>query len=294
MVKQEERDIPLQLLDPHPRQPRLDFDRAAITRLARSLKDADIGLLQSILVRPKGDRYELLAGHRRVRAATEAGWDTIPATVRFVDDQTALRILLLENLEREQLNPLERAFAISELRRPVEDGGAGMSVEAIAAAFSRCETWVKSTLRLLALKEPWRSRLICGEIDESKAELVLQHNDQPAVQRAIDDAIQERPEAWRTRKQWRSNVREIENTVDDTAIAETSKRKKGRVVKPPSRPSRRKTSTPKPVVLDRTLTDRDVGDLLRPFTHNRGDLVAIRQRSQSMIDKLDERKAKAG
>jgi len=290
VVTQEERDVALDLIQPHPRQPRLDFDRESIDRLAESLKDPDVGLLQRILVRPKGERFELLAGERRCRAARLASWTTIPAIVRLVDDKTALKILLVENLEREPLCPIEQAYVLSELRRPIGEGGVGMTTEQIGAEFHRSRKWVEGKLALLSLKEPWRSRLIAGDIDESKAELILHYNDQPAVQEAIREAIEGNPEAWRTRAQWRANVRSIEQRVNKTAAPKSSKAKPPGAVEPPSRRSKRTTKTTPPV-LDRTLTDADVTELLRPFAYNRGDLRAIRDSAQRMLDRIADRQA---
>ena len=292
MVTQEERDIPLDLIQPHPRQPRLDFDPESIGRLAESLKDPDVGLLQRILVRPEGERFELLAGERRCRAARLASWTTIPAIVRLVDHKTALKILLVENLEREPLNPIEQSYVLSELRRPIGEGGVGMTTLQIAAEFHRSRKWVEGKLALLTLKEPWRSQFIAGEIDESKAELIQHYNDEPAVQEAIREAIEAKPAAWRTRAQWRANVRNIEHRVNKTAVPESSKPTEPGSVESSSRRSKRTTKTTPPV-LDRTMTDADVTELLRPFANNRGDLRAIRDSAQRMLDRIADRQAEA-
>lgn len=288
-----EREIRIELIDPHPRQPRLAFDPESIAQLAESLKAPGIGLLHRIIVRPKDKRFELLAGERRVRAAKQAGWETIPATIRTVDDKTALKILLLENVERLALNPLEQAFVLSELQRPIDEGGAGMTLDEIADDFKRSRTWVEQKLNLLTLKEPWRSRLISGEMDESKAEIVCRYNNEPAVQAAIDGAIQEHPQAWTTRQQWRCNAAAIAREVNRPA-SQTSK---------PSKPSKGKRKNGKPAskpnpspppVLDRTMTDRAVSDLLKPYSNNRGDLRAIRDTAQRFLDRIADRQAQAG
>ena len=298
-------DIKVDLINPHPRQPRIDFEPEAITRLAASLKDPEIGLLQRILVRRKEDgRYELLAGERRLRAAKQAGWETIPAVVRVVTDRAALKILLLENLERADLNALETAFVLSELNRSVEDGGAGLSPRQIAKEFNRTVSWVNHKLALLNLREPWRSRLITGEINESQAAAVSRA--EPDVQQAVEVARRENPEAFQTRDQWRSNVKTITQQMTGTAEPEERPKPNGpqkarsRPTRqetipptPPSEPSKRTRKTPPPV-LERTLSDRDIGRLLKPYNKRRGDLVALRNRAQTLIDKLDERQTQSG
>ena len=122
-------DVEVEAIDIHPRQPRKYFDKQEIAQLAESLKD--VGLIHRIVVRPKlgangESRFELLAGERRLRAAKKAGWPTVPSVVRDVDDQTALKILLRENFDRKDLNPIERAEALKSFCDPVEKGGGGL------------------------------------------------------------------------------------------------------------------------------------------------------------------------
>ncbi|MCB1019776.1 MAG: ParB/RepB/Spo0J family partition protein, partial [Acidobacteria bacterium] len=104
------RHIPLDAIDVNPHQPRTEFAPGALEELARSIK-AD-GLIQPILVRPNGDRYLLVAGERRMRASRAAGLTLIPAVVRDIADDRLLEIALVENIQREDLNPIEVAIAL--------------------------------------------------------------------------------------------------------------------------------------------------------------------------------------
>lgn len=283
----DECDIRIDLIDPHPKQPRLDFDPDAIARLAASMEDESVGLLQPIIIRPTKDgRYELLGGERRLRAARALGWPTIRASVRITDDATALRVLLLENLEREALNPLEEAYSLAELQRPADEGGAGLTVKQIAAQFHRSETWCTRKLSLLRLKEPWRGRLLSGEINESEAELVARAN--PDVQQALDVARNKNPSAFRTREQWRTNIRAITQQMNGKpAESEASEQE----AETSSRPSEAKKQTRRTPPHLNTLTDSDISRLLKPHKDNRRDLVSIRTKCQLLIDQLDERQA---
>ena len=104
------REIPLELISPNPRQPRREFDEGALLALADSLRER--GVLQPVLLRPvPGGTYELIAGERRWRAAGIAGFDRVPAVVRPHDDAASLELALIENMAREDLNPVEEARA---------------------------------------------------------------------------------------------------------------------------------------------------------------------------------------
>ncbi len=111
-------EIPVASVRPNQFQPRGQFDEETIAALADSIRE--VGLLQPILVRPAGDAYELIAGERRWRAARRVGLQTIPALVRETDDNTALEQALVENLQREELNPLEEAGRVPAAHRGLQ------------------------------------------------------------------------------------------------------------------------------------------------------------------------------
>jgi len=137
-------EIEISAIRPNPYQPRDQFDEEALGALADSIRE--VGVLQPVLVRPAGDGYELIAGERRWRAARRVGLQRIPALVRETDDGAALEQALVENLQREELNPLEEAGAYQQL---IEDFGLTHEQVAQRAGCSRAS--VSNTLRLLSL-----------------------------------------------------------------------------------------------------------------------------------------------
>jgi len=137
-------EIAISAIRPNPYQPRDAFDEETLGSLADSIRE--VGMLQPVLVRPAGDGYELIAGERRWRAARRVGLQTVPALVRETDDNTALEHALVENLQREELNPLEEAAAYQQL---IEDFG--LTHEQVAARVGRSRASVSNMLRLLQL-----------------------------------------------------------------------------------------------------------------------------------------------
>jgi ParB family transcriptional regulator, chromosome partitioning protein len=139
-------EIDIEGIDPGPMQPRTRFDEQALNQLADSIKSH--GIVQPILVRPRGNRYELVAGERRWRAAKLAGLTKIPAVVRDVADDDLLEIALVENLQREDLNPIEEAQAYRKLIENV-----GLTQEALASRVGRDRSYITNYLRLLKLPD---------------------------------------------------------------------------------------------------------------------------------------------
>ena len=137
-------ELPVAAIHPNRYQPRDYFDEEALGSLADSIRE--VGVLQPVLVRPVGDEYELIAGERRWRAARRVGLQTIPALVRETDDATALEHALVENLHRDDLNPLEEAAAYQQL---IEDFG--LTHDEVAARVGRSRVTISNTLRLLQL-----------------------------------------------------------------------------------------------------------------------------------------------
>ena len=137
-------EIPIASIHPNPNQPRRRFDPAELSTLAASIREH--GVLQPILVTETLDGYQLVAGERRVRAALDAGLERIPAVVRELDDRSQLEFALIENLQREDLDPIEAAHGF---RRLVDDFG--FTHEQIASRVGRARSTVANTLRLLDL-----------------------------------------------------------------------------------------------------------------------------------------------
>jgi ParB family chromosome partitioning protein len=144
------RVIPVDRIEPNPDQPRMVFDEDALHELAASIREH--GVLQPILVRPLGDnRYQLIAGERRWRASREAGQATIPALVEEIDDDTALEISIIENLQREDLNPLEEA---AMYERMVHEHG--YSIRKLADKLGKDKGYLENRLRLADAPEEVR------------------------------------------------------------------------------------------------------------------------------------------
>jgi ParB family chromosome partitioning protein len=142
--------IPLDRIEPNPEQPRMVFDEDALHELAASIREH--GVLQPILVRPLGEnRYQLVAGERRWRATREAGIPTIPALVEEIDDDTALEIAIIENLQREDLNPLEEATMYDRMIREH-----GYSIRRLAEKLGKDKGYLENRLRLADAPEEIR------------------------------------------------------------------------------------------------------------------------------------------
>ena len=160
------RTLRISLIDPKSDQPRKNFDGEALSQLADSI--AANGILQPILVRETGDRYTIIAGERRYRAARLAGLTEIPALVLEADDESAAKYALIENLQREDLNPYEEAAAIRKLMDEFS-----LSQEQVASSIGRSRSSVANALRLLDLPEEAVAHLIDGTLSAGHARTLL-------------------------------------------------------------------------------------------------------------------------
>ena len=143
------RDIPLGKVVPNPSQPRMTWHEETLGELAASIREH--GVLQPILVRPSGDEYEIIAGERRWRASKLAGKETIPAIVERFDDATALEIALIENLQREDLSPLDEAVIYKKMT-----GELGYSIRNLATKLGKDKGYVENRLRLASAPDDVR------------------------------------------------------------------------------------------------------------------------------------------
>jgi ParB family chromosome partitioning protein len=137
-------EIPVAAIRPNPQQPREHFDEESLAALAESIRE--VGVLQPILVRAGGDGFEMIAGERRWRAARRIGLQTIPGIVRTADDASMLQQAIIENVQREELNPLEEAAAYQQL---IEDFS--LTHDDVAGRVGKSRTTITNTLRLLQL-----------------------------------------------------------------------------------------------------------------------------------------------
>ena len=161
------RTLRLSQLQPGKYQPRTRMDEGALYELAESIKSQ--GIMQPVLVRTVGaGRYEIIAGERRFRAAGLAGLDEIPVLVREVPDESAAVMALIENIQREDLNPLEEATGLQRLTHEF-----GLTHEQAAQAVGRSRSAATNLLRLLNLAEPVQQMLVAGDIDMGHARALL-------------------------------------------------------------------------------------------------------------------------
>ena len=183
--EQELRDLPVELIAPNPKQPRRRFDEAALQALADSLGER--GVLQPVLVRPKpGGTYELVAGERRWRAAQLAGIERVPALVRAHDDAESIELALVENMAREDLNPIEEARGCAAL---VEE--LGITREDVGRRVGRSRVAVSNLLRLLDLPDDAIALLEDGTLSEGHGRALLLAEDHAARTRLARSAARE-------------------------------------------------------------------------------------------------------
>ena len=179
--------LPLSEIQPNPRQPRGHFDERGLEELAHSLRE--VGLLQPIVVRPiGGDRYEIIAGERRFRAARLAGLDEIPAVVRTTHDGDLLTEALVENIHRADLNPLEEAAAFQQL---LEDFG--VTHDQLAGKLGKSRPAISNALRLLTLPAALQEHVSSGALSAGHARALLALSDPKAqariARRVIADGL---------------------------------------------------------------------------------------------------------
>ena len=168
-------EIPIELIQPGRYQPRSHFDPAAISQLAESIRSR--GLMQPIVLRAlEADRYEIIAGERRWRAAQLVGMEKITAIIRNVDDEAVLAMSLIENIQREDLNPLEEANALRRLTDEFQ-----LTHEEIAKAVGKSRSTVTNMLRLCSLHPRVASMLQAGDIDMGHARALLTLDDERQV-----------------------------------------------------------------------------------------------------------------
>lgn len=159
--------IPVDLIRPGKYQPRRDIQTAALEELADSIKVQ--GVMQPIVVRPISDeKYEIIAGERRWRATQLAGLDTVPAIIRDVPDEAVIAMALIENIQREDLNPIEEALALKQLQDEFE-----LTHQQVAHAVGKSRAAVTNLLRLVALDEEVKKLLEHGDLEMGHARAVL-------------------------------------------------------------------------------------------------------------------------
>ncbi len=222
------RTLPIFKLTPGEGQPRQIFDEELLDELAASIRNQ--GVIQPLLVRPlandPGERYEIVAGERRWRAAKRAGLSQLPVIVRDMSDDEALTVALVENLQREDLNPVEEARAMATLRERLK-----LSQEELASRLGKSRPAVANTLRLLQLPEAMLEAIHTGELTAGHARTLLALNDEEA-QATLYEAILEKG----------LSVRDAENAV-------SCFKREGRLPVSVAGPAKPAARQPKPVRL---------------------------------------------
>ena len=173
-----DRMVPIEHVSRNPRNPRRQFDEAELQDLASSISQH--GIVQPVVVRPVGDRYEIIAGERRWRAAQLAGLHEIPVIVRDVDDRTALEIAIVENVQRADLNPLEEALGYDQLIAEY-----GYTQNDLGGIIGKSRSHVANSLRLLKLPEPVRDMLSSGELSAGHARALVTTSNPVSLARTI-------------------------------------------------------------------------------------------------------------
>lgn len=165
--RNELRHIPLDLIQRGKYQPRRDMDPQALEELAQSIRVQ--GVMQPIVIRPiEGERFEIIAGERRWRASQQAGVDTIPAVVRDVPDEAAIAMALIENIQREDLNPIEEAMALQRLQQEFQ-----LTQQQVAEAVGKSRVSVANLMRLISLPEAIKTMLSHGDLEMGHARALL-------------------------------------------------------------------------------------------------------------------------
>jgi ParB family transcriptional regulator, chromosome partitioning protein len=175
-------ELDIDLLTPNPRQPRLLMEDTALEELAQSIRSH--GVIQPILVRRVGDRNEIVAGERRWRAAQRAGLLKVPVIYRDVPDERLLEIALIENIQREDLNPIEEAQAYRRLTDELQ-----MSQESIATAVGKDRATISNYMRLLKLPAEVRNDLASGALSMGHARALVTMPDEAAQRRVAREVV---------------------------------------------------------------------------------------------------------
>lgn len=178
--------INISLVEPNRNQPRKEFDKESLSELANSIKQ--YGILQPIIVQKNGDMYEIIAGERRWRAAKEAGLTEVPVIVRDYDKQKVMEISIIENIQREDLNPIEEAMAYQSLMEEY-----GLKHDELAEKVSKNRSTITNSMRLLKLSKNIQQMLIDGRISTGHAKVLLSVEDineqEKIAQELIDKSL---------------------------------------------------------------------------------------------------------
>lgn len=185
-VDSETNELNVNLIEPNPLQPRLEIDKDKLAELSASI--ASRGLLQPIIVRPKGEKYEIVAGERRWRAARMAGLDSIPVSIQSLDDGGTFEVALIENLQREDLNAIEAAYGYKKLINERQ-----LTQAELAEVLAKSRSSITNALRLLELPEDVQKLVFQNSLSAGHARAILAVPDDPTrialAQKAIEEGL---------------------------------------------------------------------------------------------------------
>jgi ParB family transcriptional regulator, chromosome partitioning protein len=201
-------ELPVSAIRPNSRQPRTNFPEAGIRELAASIKE--VGILQPLVVRPSPSGFELIAGERRLRAAREAGLERVPVLIRQAGEDEAIELALVENLQRENLSPLETAAAYQALM-----DGFGLTRERLARRLGKSRAAVTNTLRLVHLPERIQALLNDGKLSEGHARALLGLETEEQMTRLAQRVVEEKLSVRKTEEL----VREMLGSPGETSSA---------------------------------------------------------------------------
>jgi ParB family chromosome partitioning protein len=250
------KELDIDRIEPNPHQPRERFDKDHLGKLAASIERH--GILQPIVVRRREDRYQLIMGERRLRAARMAGKTSVPAIVREATDGDSLKYALMENLQREDLNPLEEAKGFLELRDEF-----GLSVNEIAALLGKDRSTVANTLRLLNLPSTILEMLAAGTLSAGHARALLSLDG--------DDAKME----------WARRVVEEGATVRDIES-------RGRVGRRITKRRGRRKKDPQVLALEELL-EKHLGTRIHITPRRRGGVLSIEYYTSDDLERIIEK-----
>ena len=218
-------EVPTDRLDPNPLQPRTVLDPVRLGELAASIQES--GMVQPILVRRAGGRYQIIAGERRWRAAQQLGLATVPVTIRDVPDDRLLELALVENIQREELSPLEEALAFQRLQEELK-----LTQEEVARKVGRDRSTVANALRLLRLPREVRDLLAVGRASTAATAARSSPSSAPRTRLAL--AREAARQGW--------SVREVERRV---ALLRAPRRGAQEAARSPTRAPRRSGCAPR-------------------------------------------------
>jgi ParB family chromosome partitioning protein len=251
---------PIEDLKPHHRQPRKTFDDGKMAELIASIKEK--GIIQPLVVRRQGDHYQIIAGERRWRAAQKAGLESVPVVIQDVSEDWALEIALIENIQREDLNPLEEAGAYHHLMESFD-----LLQEEVAKRVGKDRSTVANALRLLRLPEKVKNDMIEKRLSMGHARALLALDNEEDIREASEEIIRKK-----------LSVRETERLVKKIKNMFGVKSEKSSIVK---------QIDPNVLELENNLRQQ-LGTQVKVHTKNKGGRIEISYHDQTELSRILE------